>query len=75
MGGGGVKGFVDTNNLSPRAIFCQKTSGIKVYKINEISDIANASILIFGVHADEIAENMNSRGLIEGQNYIKTGLL
>ncbi|MDR2098112.1 MAG: glycosyltransferase [Spirochaetaceae bacterium] len=74
-GGGGIAGFIDADNSSERALACQKTSGLTAYKINEIDSFSGSIILLFGVHADEIAEGFKAYGLTEGRGYVKTGLL
>jgi glycosyltransferase involved in cell wall biosynthesis len=75
-GGGGVVGFIDANSSSPRAKFCKNNTGLPVYTINDVilRGVGDSVILIFGIHTDEIAKEFNTYGLVEGVNYVKTGL-
>jgi hypothetical protein len=72
--GGGVNGFIDKDNTSSRAMACQKSSGLNVYKISDIDNFENSVIIIFGIHADEIADDFKAYGLTENTNFIKSGL-
>jgi glycosyltransferase involved in cell wall biosynthesis len=78
-GGGTFAGFIDRDKTSPRAKECQRQSGFNVYTIDDvkkdIKDFSNSVILIFGIHADEIARGFAESGLIENKDFVKTGLI
>jgi glycosyltransferase involved in cell wall biosynthesis len=69
-----IAGFIDNNPESPRAAACKKSSGLNIYKINEIV-LGGGGVIIFGKHTDAIAEQFNAMSMVEGKDYIKTGLL
>jgi glycosyltransferase involved in cell wall biosynthesis len=70
-----ISGFIDRDKSSPRARNCQKESGINVYSLSDIGNFDDSVILVFGIHADEIARGFEDRGLIENINFVKTGLM
>lgn len=73
--GARIAGFIDSNPASPRALSCKKVSGLNIYNINEIERVGGEGILIFSKHAEAIAERFNAMSLMNGRDFIKTGLL
>jgi glycosyltransferase involved in cell wall biosynthesis len=73
--GGRLLGFIDNNPASPRAASLKKVSGLAVYKIHDVISGGGGGILVCGKYTDAISAQYASLGLIEGKDYIKTGLL
>ncbi|MDR2409569.1 MAG: glycosyltransferase family 2 protein [Bacteroidales bacterium] len=69
-----VLGFIDNNPDSQRALACKKTFGLNISSVENIQ-LNNNVILIFGRHSGTIAKQYNDMGLVEGRDYIMTGLL
>jgi hypothetical protein len=74
-GGGAFAGFIDKDKTSPRARACQEDSGVTVYSLADIKNFENSIILVSGIHSDEIASDFTAFNLIEGTNFVLTGLI
>jgi hypothetical protein len=66
-------GFIDKNFESERALSCARESGFDVYSLDDIENFDGSVILVFGIHADEIARSFESYGLTEGKHFVKLG--